>query len=93
MVCEKCQENLDKLATPDPFEKGAGAARAKNQNKLLASKKKVTPYSKTLPTKCTSCKKQLLQKGKYCSGCAYKKGVCSICGEAVLDTKEYKMSK
>ncbi|KAG8221026.1 hypothetical protein J3R82DRAFT_2536 [Butyriboletus roseoflavus] len=43
--------------------------------------------------KCKDCKQPVTQnKAKYCHGCAYKKGLCSICGKAILDTTGYVMS-
>ncbi|KAJ7043726.1 hypothetical protein C8F04DRAFT_728357 [Mycena alexandri] len=43
--------------------------------------------------KCKDCKQPVTQnKAKYCHGCAYKKGVCTICGKQVLDTTGYVMS-
>eukprot|EP00897_Mesotaenium_endlicherianum_P000469 jgi/Mesen1/10422/ME000082S09929 len=51
-----------------------------------------TPYGKGSAAKCTTCKQQLHQEGKYCQHCAYKKGVCTMCGRQVLDTTNYKQS-
>ncbi|KAG8831408.1 hypothetical protein FS842_000094 [Serendipita sp. 407] len=43
--------------------------------------------------KCKDCGSNVSQNGaSYCHGCAYKKGICSICGKAVLDTTPYTMS-
>ncbi|KAG6386912.1 hypothetical protein SASPL_152092 [Salvia splendens] len=47
------------------------------------------PYGQS---KCTICKQQVHQNGKYCHTCAYSKGVCAMCGKQVLDTKLYKQS-
>ncbi|EIN09502.1 hypothetical protein PUNSTDRAFT_101339 [Punctularia strigosozonata HHB-11173 SS5] len=53
------------------------------------SKNRFQPYDK----KCKDCKQPTTQNGaKYCHGCAYKKGVCSICGKQILDTSGYVMS-
>ncbi|GAA5899808.1 hypothetical protein JCM6882_005440 [Rhodosporidiobolus microsporus] len=43
--------------------------------------------------KCTTCKVTVAREGnKYCQGCAYKGGVCAMCGKQILDTRGYKMS-
>jgi len=52
---------------------------------------------------CLICKGQVLQQGykvcfvllllilpQYCGTCAYKNGVCAMCGERVLDVRPYK---
>ena len=28
----------------------------------------------------------------YCQECAYKKGICAMCGHKIIDTKMYKQS-
>ncbi|KAL7749985.1 hypothetical protein RI367_004500 [Sorochytrium milnesiophthora] len=96
MVCKKCEKKLGKLATTDVWKDGArsstaGKDRPLNQNKLLASKKKdrFAPYAKT----CKSCKQTVHQEGSmYCQGCAYKQGICAMCGVKILDTTMYKQS-
>jgi len=53
------------------------------------SKNRFTPYG----SKCKDCKQTTTQNGaQYCHGCAYKKGLCSICGKQILDTTGYQMS-
>jgi hypothetical protein len=42
--------------------------------------------------KCRLCKGSAAQGAHYCSQCAYKKGICAMCGRKVLDTKAFKMS-
>ena len=59
--------------------------RIGGENRLLR-RGKMQPYQKT----CRICKKTLLQPGIYCQQCAYKRGVCSMCGKKILDTKEYR---
>nr|ADE76653.1 unknown [Picea sitchensis] len=94
MVSDNCQKKLAKVIVPDKWKEGASnttesGGRKLNENKLLSKKHRWTPYG---TTKCTICKQQLHQEGKYCLSCAYKKGVCSMCGKQVLDTTHYKQS-
>merc|ERR1712136_99532 len=43
--------------------------------------------------RCKICKTTVHQMGShYCQGCAYKKGICAMCGKKVLETKNYKQS-
>ncbi|XP_071962308.1 cysteine-rich PDZ-binding protein-like [Antedon mediterranea] len=104
MVCEKCQKKLGRIATPDPWKaKGASSSsgggkmtscgRKLGENKLLtASKSKYSPYNKSF-VKCRICKQSVHQVGShYCQGCAYKKGICAMCGKKILDTKNYKQT-
>lgn len=96
MVCDKCEKKLSKVIVPDKWKDGArnvteGGGRKINENKLLSKKNRWTPYG-TATTKCTICKQQVHQDGKYCHTCAYSKGVCAMCGKQVLDTKMYKQS-
>lgn len=45
-------------------------------------------------SQCKKCKSKVAKTGaKYCQGCAYKDGICSMCGTEVLKNKsQYKMS-
>ncbi|XP_070578921.1 cysteine-rich PDZ-binding protein-like [Ptychodera flava] len=97
MVCEKCQKKLGKVITPDPWKSGArntveGGGRKVGENKLLTSKKaRFTPYMKFAT--CRICKQSVHQVGShYCQGCAYKKGICAMCGKKILATKDYKQT-
>ncbi|XP_068439968.1 cysteine-rich PDZ-binding protein [Clinocottus analis] len=99
MVCEKCEKKLGKVITPDTWKDGArntteGGGRKLNENKILTSKKaRFDPYSKTGFATCRICKSSVHQFGShYCQGCAYKKGICAMCGKKVLDTKNYKQT-
>ncbi|GAA5885776.1 hypothetical protein JCM16303_006059 [Sporobolomyces ruberrimus] len=43
--------------------------------------------------KCGFCKSTVARpEAIYCQGCAYKKGICSMCAKPILDTSQYKMS-
>ncbi|KAF8600498.1 hypothetical protein BDV93DRAFT_538707 [Ceratobasidium sp. AG-I] len=97
MVCQKCTKKLSKVAAPDPFAPSS-SSRKVGENKLLTGRnigggsgpsKKYQPYQK----KCKDCKSSVTQNSaKYCHGCAYKKGLCSMCGKQILDTTGYVMS-
>ncbi|CCA70738.1 hypothetical protein PIIN_04672 [Serendipita indica DSM 11827] len=106
MVCSKCEKKLSKLAAPDPFNVTSSKAgqRKVAENTLLTMKsrgvgssaggpgkgKRFQPYASK---KCKDCNSSVTQNSAiYCHGCAYKKGICSICGKAVLDTSAYTMS-
>ncbi|KZP19390.1 hypothetical protein FIBSPDRAFT_920169 [Athelia psychrophila] len=105
MVCKKCEKKLSKVAAPDPFTATSSSvkdgSRKIGENKLIGrpsvggsgsgsgSKNRYQPYQ----SKCKDCKQPTTQnKAKYCHGCAYKKGLCSICGKQILDTTGYVMS-
>lgn len=39
------------------------------------------------------CRSKVHQIGShYCQACAYKKGICAMCGKKLIDTKNYKQS-
>jgi cysteine-rich PDZ-binding protein len=43
--------------------------------------------------KCRICQSKIHQeKAYYCTGCAYKKGICAMCGKKILSTKSYRQS-
>ncbi|BGP42088.1 hypothetical protein JCM10450v2_006174 [Rhodotorula kratochvilovae] len=43
--------------------------------------------------RCEVCRSVTARPGaKYCQGCAYKKGLCAMCGKQILDVSGYKMS-
>ncbi|KAF6761680.1 PDZ-binding protein [Ephemerocybe angulata] len=97
MVCKKCEKKLSKVAAPDPFASSSSSirdgTRKVGENKLLSrpggSRNRYQPYQ----NKCKDCKQPCTQnQAKYCHGCAYRKGLCSICGKAILDTSSYVMS-
>jgi len=100
MVCDKCEKKLGKIVTPDPWKSGArntteSGGRKVGENKALsASKNRFSPYGQPSQfQKCRICKSSVHQKGShYCQGCAYKKGICAMCGKKVLDTKGYRQS-
>ncbi|ETW78638.1 hypothetical protein HETIRDRAFT_155876 [Heterobasidion irregulare TC 32-1] len=101
MVCKKCEKKLSKVAAPDPFTSTSSSikdgSRKVGENKLIGrpgpskaggSKSRFQPYG----GKCKDCKQTVTQnRAKYCHGCAFKKGLCSICGKQILDTTGYAM--
>uniref|UniRef100_T1GFK2 Cysteine-rich PDZ-binding protein n=1 Tax=Megaselia scalaris TaxID=36166 RepID=T1GFK2_MEGSC len=100
MVCAKCEAKLSKIVTPDPWKAGArnttqagGAGRKVNENKALTSyKDKANPVGTSFKP-CRICRSKVHQAGShYCQSCAYKKGICAMCGKKLLDTKNYRQS-
>ena len=92
MVCDDCTKQLSVISAPDPFKKtdGPGAHRAINENKLLRKGIRSNPYGNA----CKICKLKCQQNNAiYCTICAYAKGLCSICGKQIQDTRMYKMSE
>jgi len=89
MVCGKCEKKLGKIATPNPWKAGQSSGsnessgRKVNENKLLSSKKnRFNPYTTSGEfNKCRICRTKVHQVGAhYCQDCAYKKGICAMCG-------------
>eukprot|EP00040_Diaphanoeca_grandis_P005283 m.32186 g.32186 ORF g.32186 m.32186 type:complete len:107 (-) comp16597_c0_seq1:79-399(-) len=102
MVCGKCTKKLAKLGAPDVFGKNpndkssntiAGGGRKLNENKLLGSgKNKFKPFQKF--RKCKICKCTINQaNAHYCQGCAYKIGICAMCGKQIISDKQKETSK
>uniref|UniRef100_A0A674PHV1 Cysteine-rich PDZ-binding protein n=1 Tax=Takifugu rubripes TaxID=31033 RepID=A0A674PHV1_TAKRU len=95
MVCEKCEKKLGKVITPDTWKDGArntteSGGRKLNENNLNPQ---TLESHKTGFAICRICKSSVHQSGShYCQGCAYKKGICAMCGKKVLDTKNYKQT-
>ncbi|XP_059480470.1 cysteine-rich PDZ-binding protein [Neocloeon triangulifer] len=98
MVCAKCEAKVAKIITPDPWKAGArntteGGGRKINENKALTSRARANPYGGTKFEKCRICKSKIHQQGTYyCQSCAYKKGICAMCGKKIIETKNYKQS-
>eukprot|EP00298_Acanthocystis_sp_HF-20_P005358 c15553_g1_i1.p1 GENE.c15553_g1_i1~~c15553_g1_i1.p1 ORF type:complete len:104 (+),score=33.02 c15553_g1_i1:25-312(+) len=93
MVCSTCEKKLGTVICPDTWKSGArntteSGGRKINENKLLSKKKRFTPMAAS----CKICRAQLHQGGQYCQECSYKRGVCSMCGKQILDTKMYNQS-
>ncbi|CAG9466815.1 unnamed protein product [Pedinophyceae sp. YPF-701] len=99
MVCTKCEKKLRKLGCQDVWKAGAqntvksGGVKL-GANKLLKPKHtKISKKGDLDTVKCETCKKGLLDRNyKFCNGCAYRKGVCAMCGKKILDTALYNQS-
>uniref|UniRef100_A0A9J7YFA5 Cysteine-rich PDZ-binding protein n=2 Tax=Cyprinus carpio TaxID=7962 RepID=A0A9J7YFA5_CYPCA len=96
---KESEKKLGRVITPDTWKDGArntteSGGRKLNENKMLTSKKaRFDPYGKSGFSTCRICKSSVHQSGShYCQGCAYKKGICAMCGKKVLDTKNYKQT-
>ncbi|SOV78300.1 cysteine-rich PDZ-binding protein, putative [Plasmodium sp. gorilla clade G3] len=86
MPCEKCEQKLKKLPTPDVNN---SVNRSFGSNKLLLYNNKQKFNNNR---KCKQCNSQLHVDGKYCSMCAYKLGKCHICGKTITDNSAHNMS-
>ncbi|ORY33520.1 hypothetical protein BCR39DRAFT_520646 [Naematelia encephala] len=104
MVCKKCEKKLTGVAAPDPFQP-ASSTRKIGENKLLTARARASPYVKpgssgvgkgkinTYGNKCIDCKQSVQQNNATrCQKCAYKKGLCAICGNIILDVSRYKQT-
>ena len=69
----------------------ASKALGLNKNSLIGARKQ-QQRAMLVQGKCKLCKQTVHQAGHYCQACAYKKGICAMCGKKVLDTKFYKQS-
>ena len=82
MVCDECSRKIKSLATVD------------DNNKRVYGKVKIEikKYSniKYFNLKCLSCTGRVENNNKYCITCAYKKGICEVCGKQLTNTKMYK---
>jgi len=104
--CQK--KLADCVGTPDPWKTGArntteSGGRKIGENKALTASKKnrFSPYAGSSTPgnvsgefkKCRICKSSMYQAGShYCQGCAYKKGICAMCGKKILDIKNYRQT-
>ncbi|XP_077138534.1 cysteine-rich PDZ-binding protein isoform X2 [Ranitomeya variabilis] len=93
------EKKLGTVITPDTWKAGArntteSGGRKLDENKALTSRRaRFDPYGKNRFAICRICKSSVHQPGShYCQGCAYKKGICAMCGKKVLDTKNYKQT-
>ncbi|XP_076095763.1 cysteine-rich PDZ-binding protein-like [Mytilus galloprovincialis] len=69
-----------------------GGGRKIGENKALTAKKnRFAPYEGF--AKCKIYRSSVHQKGShYCQGCAYKKGICAMCGKKIIETKNYRQT-
>lgn len=102
MVCEKCEKKLSTIITPDAWKTGArntleSGGRKLNENKLLSQTAKTRVASGTTGGNtglqfrdCRICKVKCHQAGYYyCQQCSFKKGICSMCGIKIANTKDH----
>lgn len=87
MVCDECARKMKGVACSDPWRSGA-RSRSVAENKALARRAAAAPYDR----RCKLCKEKIAQ-GVYCQACAYKRGLCSMCGKKMLDTSSYRQSR
>lgn len=99
MVCQDCEKKLGRVITPDTWKSGArntieSGGRKIGENKLLSAKKsRFNPYTSAKFQQCRICRTSVHQAGSYyCQACAYKKGICAMCGKKLLDTSKYRQS-
>lgn len=94
------ETKLSRLATADTWKagsksnlKGPGGKRILNENKLLtANKARYNPYSRSF-RKCRICAQSVHQpEAHYCQSCAFKKGICAMCGVRLVNTTNYQQS-
>lgn len=92
------EKKLGKVITPDPWKVGArntvaSGGRKLNENKLLTSgKNRFNPYTTSFQ-RCRICAQHVHQpKSHYCQSCAFKKGICSMCGVRLVNTTNYNQS-
>lgn len=105
MVCEKCEKKLSTIITPDSWKVGArntleSGGRKLNENKLLSQAAKTRLASGSSATStglqfrdCRICKVKCHMAGYYyCQQCSFKKGICSMCGIKIANTKDHNQS-
>ena len=97
MVCAKCEAKLPRLAVQDKHKWAAGGKPAGSSSSASSSGPMKKPAGSSsgasIGKPCRVCKSNVhLAGAHYCQGCAYKNGICAMCGTKVLDTSSYKMS-
>ena len=97
MVCSKCEAKLSKLIVKDTWKAGGPADPKRKTSSsgpiktTLSSASGGAPASGLRP--CRVCKQRTHLAGAfYCQQCAYRNGICAMCGTKVLDTTAYKQS-
>lgn len=82
MVCAKCESKVASLAVADKWRAGEVAGRKPGGGGATGA----------MHT-CRACKAVIHMPGaNYCQQCAYRNGICAMCGVRVLDTALYQMS-
>ncbi len=80
------------IAPAEPWK--TGEKRKVGENKLLSSKNtRFNPLAGKDFARCRICRTKVHQCGSnFCQECAYKKGICAMCGKKIIKTKNYKQS-
>lgn len=83
MVCDQCARKQSDLVTVD------------NRNKRIFGNLKVESSKKYSNGKnninvCLKCKGRAEGRNEYCLTCAYKTGICEMCGKKLMKTNMYK---
>jgi hypothetical protein len=68
------------------------AGRDVGGNRILLGNKRARVTGSGSSSKCRLCGGQLLAGHHYCHHCAYKRGICSMCGRKLLDTSGYRQT-
>merc|ERR1712086_654202 len=97
MPCEKCEKKWGKIITPEVWRDGAKSSHKSSklgENKYLTKgTSRYDPMKIEKIKRCRICKCQLHGKGcHFCSTCAFKKGICMMCGVKVQSTLGARMS-
>eukprot|EP00992_Anisonema_acinus_P002601 TRINITY_DN1099_c0_g1_i1.p1 TRINITY_DN1099_c0_g1~~TRINITY_DN1099_c0_g1_i1.p1 ORF type:complete len:114 (-),score=26.49 TRINITY_DN1099_c0_g1_i1:36-350(-) len=93
MVCDDCGKKKIGNIAPDKWKDGArntteSGGRSGKTTNLLINRNKSSALFNPYQGRCKVCKSPVMSKGgKYCLGCASKKGVCTDCGKKIFDTK------
>jgi hypothetical protein len=88
---------MSRICVPDKWKEGprsgpptVGAIRPGKTNKLI--EKRFSAQWIPEESNCRLCRSKVQKNMHYCNDCALKKGICSMCGKKILDTKSYRMS-
>lgn len=100
MVCDSCQSKLTQVIVPAPNiasklnnnKLRSGGVAIKNGTNKALEKLKITNQWNFNDSKCLLCKSKVQMKYHYCNQCAYKRGICSMCGKKTVDVSNHKMS-
>merc|ERR1711991_903832 len=98
MVCDSCAKKQKAKGqqqgtiVSDRWKEGANnTGLSKVTDKRVSQKEIHNPYLKKKERICKICKVKVILEGHYCATCAYKKGICTLCGKKVVNTStEYR---
>ena len=105
MVCAKCEAKLPKLVVKDKWavdktgatqrktSSGSGPIKGGGAGAATSTAAAASPLGASGLRPCRVCKNRVHIAGAfYCQQCAYRNGICAMCGVKVLDTTGYKQS-